>query len=195
MSTEASKPSFDEVITEGTADFCQWLYDEAKNYWGIEISLADANELDDEEKVAVFTWVQEAIYADECFAEEFPEFDSTFDSLITTETGVDASTEAVLEEAKQAGVDAASLVATAFRDNPHRDVFAQESYIAWRTAFVQTRDGACEEFINHSNQEPEVEEPKPVEPAEPSITLLQRRMLEIDAELIDLNPRVRSART
>ncbi|QDV49584.1 hypothetical protein [Gimesia fumaroli] len=198
MSKAAEKPTFEDVIKDGT-DFGQWLYEEAKGYWGIEISLADANDLSDEEKAHVFTWVQEAIYADECFLEEFPEFDSVVDSLITPETPSDCPDDKDMEEAMQLGVQAANTKGMQFRDNNFREMFAQERYVAWRTAFVQTRDKAAEEFIEQGDQqdaEPATEEVKPAEPAapvEPCLTLLQKRMLEIDAELIDLNPRVREA--
>jgi len=191
MSTEA-KQSYEEAIKEGQT-FGSMINALISDYWDLKIDEdVESSDYTEEDKQAVYDWVRTAIDADECFKEEYPDFSTLFDGLLDPETACDEPTDEELKTAEREGVDFAIRKVNTLRDNPYTHLFYQERYLAWRTSFVKTRNAAnIGEDDADQSSEPEAEQA--VETVEPTLTKQQLDMLDIDDQLIDLNPRVRSA--
>lgn len=175
----AVKFEFEDAIKEGQT-FGEWV---VENFiWAgnsLAMPLPDievADKLLDQEKQAVYEFILAGKKADEELEINFPEPSGLIDKLLKQEGS---------EQVKVQDVDKASAEGLTAGQNPESDLldnpyvkFNKPLWRTWRQYFIKGRKGP---------------EPAPEKPAEPTLTPLQRNMLQIDAELVALNPRVKAA--
>lgn len=162
--------------------FGDWLDFKVNQFWGpLGIDIDAANALDDEVKQQVYEFVRAGVRADEDLEITFPLENETMNALIGYEHSESASVEDV-DKAGAEGLAAGGNLDSSLKNNPYAR-FNHHLWRTWRSHFVKGR----------KESQAAAAEPAAVEPAEPGLTVQQRRLLEIDAEIVDLNPRVRAA--
>ena len=186
MSTDVK---YEWEAVEGVGEresFGDWVVLKVNDYWGpLSIDVDEVNSLDDIVKQQVYEFVTAGMKADDELEIQFPPEHEAINGLIGyVETSNEEVDKTVLMEdidrAAAEGIIAGENGKSTLKDNPYAR-FNHHLWRSWRLHFVKSRKD-----LNEASDKPE-------QPAEPVLTKVEREMLEIDAKLIALNPKVRNA--